>query len=174
MQTVVMTKWAGLEGTAHLAERCGRRLAERYPAHLIETARGFLQYLSVQQEKAIAEAADVRLMQEVSEGGVFGALWTLGQRAGCGLRIELKKIPIRQETVEICNFLDLNPYRLLGTGSLLCITSQGEVLAARLQEAGIDAAVIGFTAPGHDRVVQNKEFRRFLEPVGVDEIHRAL
>ncbi len=33
-------------------------------------------------------------------------MWELAQRAGVGLEIDLKKIPLKQETVEICEFLE--------------------------------------------------------------------
>ena len=46
----------------------------------------------------------VRAMHDVTTGGIFGALWELAEASGVGLEIELKKIPIRQETVEICEF----------------------------------------------------------------------
>ena len=108
----------------------------------------------------------------VSEGGVFHALWTLAEQAGTGLEVSLKKIPIRQETVEICNELDVNPYELSGNGSLLFVTDQGEMLAEQLQQQKIPAAVIGFLSADNDRVIVNGEERRFLEPANTDAIYR--
>ena len=43
-------------------------------------------------------------MHDVTEGGIFGALWEMAEASGVGLEIDLKKIPIRQETVEVCEF----------------------------------------------------------------------
>lgn len=43
-------------------------------------------------------------MQDLSEGGIFGALWEMADGAGIGLDVALKRIPIQQETVEICEF----------------------------------------------------------------------
>ena len=39
-------------------------------------------------------------MHDVTEGGIFGALWEMAEASGVGLEIDVKKIPIRQETVE--------------------------------------------------------------------------
>ncbi len=169
---VVMTKWAGLEGSAILADLCGEKLRERYPAWLLEEARGMEGFLSVCKEAEIAAKAGADALCAAAEGGIFHALWTLAQRAGVGLDIDLKKIPIRQETVEICNALDRNPYGLLSNGSLLCLTPRGDRLVRALQEEGIPAAVIGFAADGNDRVVRNGEETRFLEPAGEDEIYQ--
>ena len=170
---IVMTKWAGLEGSALLAERFRERLLERYPAELIDTARAFRRYLSVTREAAATAAFDIGAICAVGEGGVFRALWELAERAGTGLSVPLKKIPIRQETVEICNLLDVNPYELTGNGSLLCLTPDGERLAEAFGELGIPAAVIGRAESGHDRVVRNGGEKRFLSPRTQDAIYRV-
>ncbi|MBQ7839499.1 MAG: hydrogenase maturation factor [Lachnospiraceae bacterium] len=171
---IVMTKWAGLEGSTILANACESRLAERYPSYLIDEAKNFMRYLFVTQEAAAAVKSGVGAMCAVSEGGVFHALWTLAERAGVGLEIDLKKIPIRQETVEICNWLDVNPYELAGNGSLLCIAKDGEALVDELQKEGVFAAVIGRVTDNNDRVILNGEERRFLEPAKEDEIYKIL
>ncbi|MDO4333305.1 MAG: AIR synthase-related protein [Eubacteriales bacterium] len=171
---IVMTKWAGLEGSAILASRCFDRLRERYPSHLLEEAAGFGRMLSVLPEAAAAGKSGVSALCAAAEGGIFRALWTLAQRAGVGLEIDLKKIPIRQETVEICNYLDLNPYELAGNGSLLCITAHGETLLKELQREKIPAAIIGMATANNDKVIVNGEEKRFLEPAKMDEIYKIL
>ena len=52
-------------------------------------------------------------MHDITEGGVFGAFWEMASGAGVGLEVDLKKIPIRQETVEICNYFGVNPYQII-------------------------------------------------------------
>ena len=59
-------------------------------------------YISVQSEAAVAVTSGVSAMHDVTEGGIFGALWEMAEASGVGLEIDLKKIPIRQETVEVC------------------------------------------------------------------------
>ena len=169
---LVLTKWVGLEGTAIAAREKRQELLSRFPAYLVEEAENFSGFLSVLPESEAAGDCAVCAMTDLSEGGVFGALWEMAEASGVGLEIDLKKIPIRQETVEICNFLDLNPYELLSGGSLLIGADDGYTLAERLQKAGIPAAVIGRAMPGNDRVVRNGEEKRFLGPVRMDEIHK--
>ena len=96
----MITKWIGLEGTAKLAHARREELLSRYPAHLIDEAEAFEQYFSVIPEAATAMKSGVRAMHDVTTGGIFGALWELAEASGVGLDITLKKIPIRQETVE--------------------------------------------------------------------------
>ena len=136
-QDIVVSKWIGLEGTARLAKEHKEELCSKYPVRMIEEAAGYDKYLSVIPEAATAVKSGVCMMHDVSEGGIFGALWELAERAGVGLNIDLKKIPLRQETVEVCELCNVNPYELLSGGSLLMITDNGPGLTERLREAGI-------------------------------------
>lgn len=171
---IVMTKWIGLEGTMILAGEREKELLTRYPFSIITAAQGFEKYLPVLPEAATALKSDVYAMHVVREGGVFGALWELGGRMGVGLSIDLKKIPVKQETIEICEFFDINPYELLSGGSLLLAVEDGVSLVERLGEQGIPACVIGKSIRGNDRVVINGEETRFLGPAGPDEIYKAI
>ena len=173
-QDVVMTKWLGLEGTAAITDRKLRELQTRYPMPLLEEAAAFEQYLSIVPEAATAAKSGVSAMQVVREGGIFGALWELAQESGVGLVIDLKKIPVKQETIEVCEFFDANPYKLLSGGSLLFTTNKGMKLVELLEQQGIAAAVIGKTTQGNDRILVNEEERRFLEPAREDEIYKIL
>lgn len=173
-QDVVMTKWAGLEGTYLIASEKEKELGERFSAEYIEEAKGFDRYLSILPEAATAVMSGVGAMHNVSEGGIFGALWEMAKRSGVGLEIELKKIPIRQETVEICNYFDINPYALLSSGCLLLTADNGYDLVGNLHKKGISAAVIGRTTDSNDRLVINEEEKRFLTPAQTDEYFKLI
>ncbi len=170
---LVMTKWAGLEGTAILAAEHREDLVQKLPEGLVDTAAGFIQYLSVVPDAAVAVQTGVTAMHDVTEGGIFGALWEMGEASGVGIVTDIQKIPIRQETVEICEFYGINPYQLISSGSMLIGCPQGNLLVERLQEAGIPASVIGRAVEGNDRVVIHGEEKRFLEPAGSDELYKV-
>lgn len=174
-QDLVLTKWIGLEGTVLLAKTFRKELLGRYPEYLINQADGFESLLSVLPEARIAMNNGVGLMHDLSQGGVFGALWELAERAGLGLTVDLKKIPIRQETVEICEVCGINPYEMRSSGSLLMAAENGHALVEALTREGIPAVVIGKLTDGKDRSVWNGEEIRFLDrPRGVDTITEVL
>ncbi len=173
-QAVVMTKWMGLEGTAILAQEKEAELLERYPFSITTAAKGFEKYLPILPEAATALKSDATAMHDMRNGGVFGGLYELAGRLGVGLSIDLKKIPVKQETIEICEFFDLNPYGLLSGGSLLIVAEDGDGMVKALQEAGIPAAVIGRTTDNNDKVLHNGEEIRFLEPARPDEIGKVI
>lgn len=173
-QDVVLTKWVGLEGTYLIAREKETELRERFSAEYIEEAKGFDRYLSIIPEAATAMESGVGALHHVSEGGIFGALWEMAERSGVGLEIELKKIPIRQETVEICNYYDINPYALLSSGCLLMTADKGHDLMESLHKKGINATVIGRTTDSNDRLIINEEEKRFLTPAQQDEYFKLV
>ena len=81
---------------------------------------------------------------------------------------------MKQETIEICEFFDLNPYEFLSGGSLLLAVKDGEELVRELGAQGIYAAVIGQSAQGNDRIIMNGEETRYLEPAKPDEILKVI
>mgnify|MGYP001042622068 CR=1 FL=1 len=172
-QELVITKWIGLEGTVILAKERKEELLLKYPLHLVEEAEDFAQYLSVVPEAAAAVQSGAFVMHDASEGGIFGALWELAENSGVGLEIDFKKLPVKQETIEICEYFDLNPYELISGGCLLIVTDHGTDLVRTLEKQNIPAVVAGKITDNHDRVVIKDGERRFLELPKPDEIYRV-
>lgn len=171
-QDLVVTKWIGLEGTAILAKEKEEELRKRFPSILVHTARDFSHLLSVIEEARIATEHGVSAMHDITEGGIFGALWEMASGAGVGLEVDLKKIPIRQETVEICEYFGLNPYQLMSSGSILAASDDGYELVRKLEQAGIHAVVVGRTNGENDRILYNGEDVRYLDKPQPDELYR--
>ncbi len=163
-QEIVMSKWIGISETARLAREKEEDLLTRYPAFFIKSAQNLEQYYSILPEAATAIKSGVSVMHDVAGGGIFGALWELGEKAGVGLQVYLKKIPIKQETVEICEFLGYNPYEMRSDGALLFVTENGHTLVEALWQQGIAAEVIGMITDDNDKVIINEDEKRFLEP----------
>lgn len=171
-QDIVITKWIGLEGTSIAAKEKEAELLERFVPSFVETAKHFDQYLSVVPEAKIAKEWGVSAMHDITEGGVFGALWEMGSGSNVGLDIDLKKIPIRQETVEVCELLGLNPYILMSSGSMMIATDDGYGLVRKLNQAGIEASVIGKATDKNERILRNGEETRYMDKPQSDELYK--
>ena len=170
---IVVSKWIGMEGIAILTQEKEEELLKRFSARFLAMAKEQARYLSVAKEAAIALKSNVYAMHDVRGGGIFGALWELSQKLGVGLSIDLREIPVKQETIEVCEFFNLNPYELLSGGALLMAAEDGFGLVRKLEEAGIPASLIGRTDKSNDRVVTNGEETRYLGPAGPDEIYKV-
>ena len=173
-QDVVVTKWIGLEATSILAKEREDELMARFPSGLVDEAKGFDRFLSVVKEARIAMEHGATAMHDITEGGVFGALWEMASGAGVGLEIDLKAIPIRQETVEICEYFGVNPYQIMSSGSMMIVTDQGHELARQLELEGIHGTVIGRTVGGNDRILRNGQDVRYLDKPQPDELYKVL
>lgn len=162
-QDILLTKWTGLAGTAILAGKEEGKLKERLPSYIVENAASLREQISVLSESRIAMNIGVSGMHDVSRGGIFAALWELAERGNVGIEVDLKKISIRQETIEICEVLGVNPYELYGAGALLIVSDKGNQLLYELEKEQIPAVIIGKITEGNKKVILNGEEVRYLD-----------
>lgn len=169
-QDIVMSKWIGMEGSVAIVAAKEKELLERFPKAMIENLKKLLPNCCTASEAALAVKSGVSAMHDVSSGGIYGALYELSEAAGVGLEIDLRAIPIKQETVEICEYLGLNPYYLKSGGSMLMVCDHGQELVRILEKEGISAAVIGRTTSEHAKAVINEGEVSYLERPKADEL----
>ncbi|MCC8100904.1 MAG: hypothetical protein LIP11_01105 [Clostridiales bacterium] len=167
---LVVTRQIALSGTAALARAYENELCGRFPFWLVDQAKDFDRFMSVAETARAAYQFGADTVYDVAQGGIFNALWELAEQAGVGLDVDLRRIPVNQETIEICEYFDLNPYYLYSAGCLLIGTEHAEALVGALHETGVPAAVIGRTTNQNERILWNGENRRFLERPKQDEL----
>ncbi|MBR2561532.1 MAG: AIR synthase family protein [Eubacterium sp.] len=173
-QDIIVTKWIGLEGSAILAADRESMLSERVSKETLETAKGFLKYLSVVPEARIAVKNGAVLMHDITEGGIMGALWEVAEFGNTGIRIVKSDIPLREETRRICAAVDADPYRIMSSGSMLIIAENGTNLVEELERAGICASIIGKTIQKKDRILVDGNEESELQSPEADHLYVAL
>ena len=169
---LVVTNAIALGGTAAIARAKEAELRTHYPFLLVDRAKEFAGQMAVGETARAITHFGVAAMHDLSQGGIFNALWEMADQAGVGLEVDLKKIPVRQETIEICEYFDINPYYLYSAGALLVGTAHGEALVSYLGAQGIPASVIGRVTDGNDRVIRNGSEQRYLDRPKPDEWYR--
>lgn len=167
---VFMTKWAGLEGTYLLAAEKEKELLSRFPASMVARTKRFREWLGTAEESAAALGSGNCLMHDLSEGGIFAALWSFADMTGAGLDIDLKQIPLRQETIEYTDYFGINPYQMESAGSLLIAPEDPEALMREMDAAGIPCGVIGTLTGDRARILRNGEDVRYLDLPGPDSL----
>ncbi len=172
-EDIVMSKWIALQGTATLARKGEEGLKKRFSSAFVEEMQSYGTYASILPEANIAREYGVTAMHDVSRGGIFQALWELIREAQMGFEVDMRKMKVKQETIELCEYYQINPYALDGTGALLMVTEDGAGLVKALGEAHIEAAVIGRTKAGNDKIIYNEDQRRCLEATKLDEYYKA-
>ena len=172
---IVMTKWIGLSGASLLATEKEEECKKKLPEYYVKEAASYDRFMSIATEAAVAVKSEGTIaMHDVAGGGIYTALWEMGEKLGLGCRVLLKDIPVLQEVVEICEVFDINPYRLRGDGALLIATSQADKLTEALHNEDIPACVIGKMTACIDRVIIREDETRFLEPANGDDIIKVM
>ena len=172
--TLMMTKSAGIEGTAILAEEAVRRGAS--PA-TVKRASRFLERMSVvdEAEKAF-ETGFVHAMHDCTEGGVLGAVYEMGIASRLGFEVHVGKIPVASETRAVCAVLAVDPLKLIGSGALLMAVEGGkeEVVKSALDPHGTPVTSIGrFRAGGRTLVHEKGGRRTLIRDSPTDELWRV-
>jgi len=116
---IVITKSVGLSGTYALFQKRYEELHSRYAVDFLEKIADYPSAFSVEPEYTVLAQQEWSACVEASYGGIFGALFRLGYDSGLGLRVELSKIPIRQQVIETAAYFEINPYLLHSAGSLV-------------------------------------------------------
>ena len=169
---IVMAGHAGKEATAYLMHVFRNRLQTRLASQYLDMGLSRLCCSDMRQAIAVARA-NRALVKLAGEGGVFTALWQLGDYLDCGMEISLRSILLFQETIEVCEILDVNPYLMRSTGCFFAVTEHAETLLGQYSELGIPAVKVGkCTKMNRDRIVLNEDEKRFLEPFREDEWFR--
>ncbi|WP_297522553.1 AIR synthase family protein [Thermococcus sp.] len=164
---IVMTKWAGLEGTSIIARERREELATAFGRSFVERAESLAEYLSVVDEALYAAAFGANAMHDPTEGGVANGVHEMADAAGLGFRLYTEGIPIREETEKICSFYGLNPLALMGSGSLLIAVPRdaARLLVERLLARGIKATLVGeFLAEKKRVAIRNGDELPFKRP----------
>ncbi len=168
-QDLIMAGYAGLDGACGIARARREELERRF-------CSAFLKQLAGSQGPSPVIwagehlGADITAYEVLGEGGVLAALWNLSGVFNAGIEFDLRRIPIRQATVEICELYGLNPYRLRSGGGFVAAADNGGRVVRALEAAGIPAAVIGSVIPGTARRMSHGgESAGFLERPQPDE-----
>lgn len=169
-QDIVYAGWAGLEGMLRIIGEKEAELRKRFTPAFIGQMKAYDSELCGLSKIAVADAMGVSVIRQVSRGGILASLWDLAKDTELGLNLDLKKIAVRQETIEVCEHFRLNPYQLASGGSFLMLAENGEALADALNQKGIQAAVIGQLTDSNDKVIHNGEDMRYIDRPAPDEL----
>lgn len=182
---LILTKYAALGGTVRLAKLREEELSGIFSVQMM-TFLGFLgDKVDCGPETAVLDRLGARegaaagmkgLICPCGEGGLYKALWSLTKEMGRGFVIHTEDIPLLQETIEICNYYDIDPMRLDASGSLLMTVpaAMEDMVLAAMEEAEIPAFIFGRVTKALAKRLETDEQVRFLDRPAPDEIEKVL
>lgn len=160
---ILLLNGVGTEGALRILNMSEEKIKERFIPSFFQGLSKCREELVVIEPIQMALEAGAIAIHQLGEGGILASLWELGEAAGVGLELDLKKMIIRQDVIEICEFSGVNPYQLSATGSVLIVAEDGDLLKEKLEEKGYLCEVIGKTTGRNERVIFNGEEKRYLD-----------
>lgn len=159
---IMMTKAVGLEGTGIIAcdheeelrAACGADGERLVSDEEIAKAKSFLDLVSVVPEGVAAGKVGTHGMHDITEGGILGAVWEMCQISRTGAEVWEDAIPMHPETEKICRLFDVDPLRLISSGSMIIIVPKDKraEMEEAMKAAGVDASVIGIIKEESDGI----------------------
>jgi hydrogenase maturation factor len=177
---IVLTHGAAIEGTALLARELGDTLLARIGRERLDSARRLLVdpgISVVAAARVAASACRVHAMHDPTEGGILAGLHEMASAAGLGLRAWSDRVPILDETRDVCAALGADPLGLIASGSLLVAVADADVpaLTRAFDAARIPSAIVAQALPAADGISLVRDGRSApFAPPDRDEVARLL
>jgi len=157
---LILTKSAGIEGTAILASDREKQLKKALGATMLQKGQNFYDQISVVKDAVTAfKKGGVHAMHDPTEGGVAGGIHEMADASNLGVKIFEEKIQVQPETAKICDFFQVDPLQLISSGALLISAEpeSSEKIINCLEEEGIRANLVGeFLENPQDRLMVRK------------------
>lgn len=177
--TLILTKSAGIEGTAILASDRENQLKKTMNPKMLQAAKEFYGQISVVKDAITAfKTRGVDAMHDPTEGGITGGVYEMAEASNAGVRIFEERVPVQPETAEICRFFRIDPLQLISSGALLIAAKpeSADDIIRRLTRRGIQATAIGnfLTNPKQRIITRRKGVKQALPKPTSDHLWLAL
>ncbi|MHA1308122.1 MAG: AIR synthase related protein [Candidatus Heimdallarchaeota archaeon] len=137
--------WCAREGVGIIASEGYKKLQKHFPNEVLDTMKNFGKDISIVDiALKINKQFKPSLMHDATEGGILGAAYETISPENFGLALNSKNFPVTSYTCELCKILDVNPLRLISSGTLLVILDAKKAKAiTKLNSSIIPIKIIG-------------------------------
>ncbi len=171
---IIVTKSAGLEGTAIIAHEKEKELVHIFDEEFVERAKRYIDHISVVKEGIISGKFGASSMHDVTEGGILGAVWEVAEASNVGVKIYKDKVPVTEETRLICGHYGIDPLKLISSGCMLITCSKGEELIKLLSENGVHATIIGEVTQDKRKIIIENGSENMINQPSSDELYKVV
>jgi len=127
-----ITKGVAIEGTSIIARERGAEVESKFGSAFYKRCIGFLENpgISVIDDAHLARlSARVTGMHDPTEGGVLAGAYEMAAASGVGLDLYIDRVPVLEETKELCSLFNLSPWSLIASGALLVSVPDNEAIS---------------------------------------------
>lgn len=162
---ILMTKSCAISSAAILAKSFPNTVKNTAGTENYHNACESFYDISVLKDALAAMSGEkhgeVTAMHDVTEGGVFGAIYEMATASGKGAIIYTEKLPIGEAQSQVCKVFSLDPRSCIGAGSMLltCKKSAAPTIIARLKESIISCAEVGMITEKSNGIIVDEQGR---------------
>ena len=147
-----------------IAERTGRVYADRIKYNVTSCRGMFAAYEDAVLSVLNKEDPDT-VIWRCGDDGVFGALWHMTAASHIGMHLDVRQVPLRQESIELCNMFDLNPYRVRSSDCMILTSGCGARTAEIINKVSggkLPCVIAGYTLKGKEKLLINRDEVQYL------------
>lgn len=175
---IYITKTAGIEGSGIIACDFTDELRGVLTDKEIEEAKSLLDFVSVIPEGIIGGEVGTSGMHDITEGGIFGAVWEMCTVSGNGANVYPERVPVLPVTKKICEHYGIDCFRLISSGCMLMSVpaANADEMEKRMEEANIRFTCIGEVtdAAGGIMAVYGDGRSEEIAPPAADELYKVV
>lgn len=170
---IAVSKDIGLEGTSIILEEKGNEFLSEDE---LRKESIDIKDLSVLREAKIAVDFNVKYMHDVTEGGIYGALWECSEAIGKGIEVDNIKIPVKDVTKKIGSHYNINIYGLISSGSMLMVFNEEDFKAYKKAclEKNIKITQIGKVTEEDKKILIDNDKKIEIPEPASDELYKII
>jgi hydrogenase expression/formation protein HypE len=178
---IIITKGPAIEATGIFATMFPQLIEKQFGRAFSDKAQNIFYMMSVMEDAMTSISVGVRekgvsAMHDATECGIWGGLYELAQAADLGVRVEKEKIVVTEGVLEICQWLDIDPYASISEGTLIisCRQHKADDVVKALTRKNIQASIVGELTKENEGMVliEGGKEKKLVHPI-VDPFWRA-
>lgn len=182
---ILITKGIGIEGTGIIYTEKSEELEKEFGKKIVKEGQEYFKKISVVKESKVAKNI-AKVMHDVTEGGVLGAIWEICELFKMGVEIDYSKLKVSEITQKICTYYKIDPLRLISSGTMLIVVDEKDsiLLQKKLLEENIESFEIGTLTEKIEKIIlkidmKNLESNQKIERIVIaepesDELYKVL
>lgn len=128
---LVLIGYVAVLGSLEILKKQQKELTNRFSSTYISSNISSLETIVLYMDSIKDDMLSYMNKQQIKyicpkKGGILTALWTFGEENNIGFRYNLKSINIKQVTIEISDYYNINPYRLCSGSEILSLMSDAD------------------------------------------------
>ncbi len=147
---LILTKSAAFGATAMLAKSFPRKVRNFAGSSVFTEASNYFAKMNTIDDSLATVSVGIHdkgvtAIHDVTEGGVFGAVYEMATASRIGCKIEVEEIPVSEPTAQVSRLFRIDPMTSLGEGSLLVASKPEKTfhVVKALKEKKVKATLVG-------------------------------